>query len=189
MYCMTCNFSNWVLSGAHKGKERSTTIYWKPNCAALAPRHDVYRCMCMHDWRTHRMAESLALGSSKKCLQDKAYPFVAEERTFRTSWSNSSMSSSSSYTCLTFLFVSLLSFALGFSWAWAADAIVVSRLLTWFSVFALKWSLGSTTTTLGTFYTISPFCRSWRQNCCTAIQKLPNMGVFEMHKAAEFGFG
>ena len=133
------------------------------------------------------MAESLALGRSKKRLQNKAYPFAAKERTFRTFWSNSSMLSSSSYTRLMFLFVSLLSFAFGFSWAWAAAAIVVTKLSTPFSGFALKWSLGSMTT--GTFYIISRFCHLWRQDCCMAIQKLPNMEVFEMRKAAELGFG
>ena len=72
-----------------------------------------------------------------------------------------------------FLFVSLLSFAFGFSWTWAVAAIVVSSLLMLCSGFVLKWSLSSTTTMLGTFYTmISYFCHSWHQNCHTAIQKL-----------------
>ena len=145
----------------------------------------------MHEWCTRRRwVNHWPLVAARSVCKTKEYPFVAEEHTctFRTSWSNSPTSSSSSYTHLTFLFVSLLSFAFGFSWAWAAAAIVVPKLSTSFSGFALKWILGSTTTTLDTFYTISRFCRSWRQNCRMAIQKLPNMEVFWTHKAAEFGF-
>ena len=72
------------------------------------------------------MAESLALGHDKKRLQDKAYPFVANERTFRTSQSNSSTLSSYSHTHLMLFFISLLSFTFGISWAWAAAAILAT---------------------------------------------------------------
>ena len=48
---ITCTCTS---TGAHKGKERSIVIYRKPNCAALAPRHDIYQRTCIHEWRTHR---------------------------------------------------------------------------------------------------------------------------------------
>ena len=134
------------------------------------------------------MAESLALGHGKKRLQDKAYLFVAEERTFRTSWSNLSTSSSSSYTRLTFFICksSLLCFWLFLGMSCCCH--IVSRLLMPFSGFALKWSLSSTTTTLGTFYTmISHFCRSWHRNCCTAIQKLSKQSLVLNNSIAYMG--
>ena len=92
-----------LASGAHKGKEHSTAIYKLRRPCATSWRLSTY----VHAWVTYSwtMAESLALGHGKKCLQDKAYPFVAKEHTFRTSWSNLSTLMSSSYTHLTFLFV------------------------------------------------------------------------------------
>ena len=62
------------------------------------------------------------------------------------------------------------------------------RLSTPFSGFVLKWCLKTMTTMQGNFYTLSHYCCSLHQNCHTAIQKLPNMEIFEMHKVVEFGF-
>ena len=184
LYSLDTHFLQSIITGVRKGKERSTAIYRKPNCATLVPCHDVYRCTCIHEWRI-LIDNGWITGpwSRQEVFARQAYPFVTKEHTLRISWSNSSTSSSSSYTWLTFLFVSLRSFAFGFSWAWAAAAIVVSRLSTPFNGFALKWSFSSTTMTRGTYQPILLFVTS------ELSYGYQNMEVFETCKAAEFSFG
>ena len=67
-----------------KGNERSIIAYRKPNCAALAPRDDVYQHMCM-------MSDVLIIRGitgpgpqQEACLQATVPPLITEACTFRT---------------------------------------------------------------------------------------------------------
>ena len=75
-------------------------IYQKPNCAALKSRVEVYQCMCMMSDTLVNDGKITDPGSRQEAFASKL-----------------SMLSCSSHTRLTFFFVSILSFASGFSWA------------------------------------------------------------------------
>ena len=141
-FFITCKewqqISATLAPGVHKKKERSTAIYWIPNCTTLTPCDDVYQCTCMMSDVFVDDGVITGPGSWQEVFCKTKYIQLSPRNVrLATSLSNSWTSSSSSHSHSMFSFVSLL---LCF-WLFQGMSCYCHtslRLLTLFSGFVLK---------------------------------------------------
>ena len=178
-FFITCKewqqISATLAPGVHKKKERSTAIYWIPNCTTLTPCDDVYQCTCMMSDVFVDDGVITGPGSWQEVFCKTKYIQLSPRNVrLATSLSNSWTSSSSSHSRSMFSFVSLLlCFWLFQGMSCSATAILVSDF--WHCLVDLcssrarrRWCVAPSTLSV----VIAVYVQ--HQNCCLSIRRFWN---------------